>query len=462
MSDETIFQTPEERRKVKARSEDAPYLEGYQLSKLLGEGSFGHVYMGVQIRTGQSVAVKVFRPELFRWSYFGHELKKLLEVAEHPNVITLLDADLAHDPPYCVMPLMESSLAEGEKPSTEQVVGWLEEVTQALVYMHGRGILHCDLKPSNILVDGEGRARLVDFGQSRSVEDSVSALGTFGYMAPEQARPGALPDARWDVYGLGATAYRLLSGRCPRLSEEDRTELTQSQELEERLQRYRELLQERELEPLDVDEDLEAIVGACLQLDPERRPASAHQVLEDLKRRRNREPLLCQKPWSARYRLVRFVSRPIVFTALLAAVVFPLFVNSYLTIKAQKALRDQVYREVTVVNRMLARSWTPEQRLPRGDGYHHYFLLEGEVDSVGLSAVQARASRADGGFYDRDGILRVGAWTKVEGGTLLSERDAFEALEDSEDILHKNRLLNLMILAVAAGTVLVILKSGDR
>ena len=84
-----------------------------------------------------------------------------------------------------------------------------------LVHAHGKGVLHCDLKPANILLDQDGKPRLADFGQSRLSTEQAPALGTMFYMAPEQADLEAVPDARWDVYALGALLYCMLTGGPP-------------------------------------------------------------------------------------------------------------------------------------------------------------------------------------------------------------------------------------------------------
>ncbi len=303
-----------------------PTLPGYGLDKLLGRGSFGEVWAGTQQRSGLRVAVKVLtRREGLDWLYFKHEVGRLREVAEHPNVVSLIDADLSHEPPYFVMPLLlRGSLHEVREVDTQQALRWFKEIASALRYCHEKGLLHCDLKPSNVMLDEEGHVRLVDYGQSRAKGDKSVTWGTLGFMAPEQAVLGgeSVPSVRWDVYSLGATAYLLLTGQCPRLSETDRTELTRTEDTARRLEQYRNLLQSRPLIPLRklnprVDKDLAAIVESCLELDPERRTASVDDVLDDLERRKSRDPLLCRRPWSLGYRLRRTLQKPRVALTLL-------------------------------------------------------------------------------------------------------------------------------------------------
>ncbi len=328
----TVAQTGSQLEAAREASTDAPQtpppLPGYSLDKLLGRGSFGEVWAGTQQRSGLRVAVKVLtRREGLDWLYFKHEVGRLREVAEHPHVVSLLDADLSHEPPYFVMPLLlRGSLHEAREVDTRQALRWFKEIASALRYCHEKGLLHCDLKPSNVMLDEEGHVRLVDYGQSRSKGDKSVTWGTLGFMAPEQAVLGgeSVPSVRWDVYSLGATAYLLFTGQCPRLSETDRTELTRTEDTARRLEQYRNLLLSRPLIPLrklnpKIDADLAAIVESCLDLDPERRTASVEDVLDDLERRRSRDPLLCRRPWTAGYRLRRALQKPRVVLTLLFA-----------------------------------------------------------------------------------------------------------------------------------------------
>ena len=87
------------------------------------------------------------------------------------------------------------------------------DVATGLVHAHGKGVLHCDLKPANVLLDQDGKPRLADFGQSRLSTEQAPALGTMFYMAPEQADLAAAPDVRWDVYALGALLVLHVDGR---------------------------------------------------------------------------------------------------------------------------------------------------------------------------------------------------------------------------------------------------------
>jgi hypothetical protein len=160
--------------------------------------------------------------------------------------------------------------------------------------------LHCDLKPANILLDEDHKPRLADFGQSRLSHEQSPALGTLFYMAPEQADLNALPDARWDVYALGAILYRMLTGEPPYRSEEAVQRIEGAADLAERLERY-----QREIRSAPspvahrrvagVDRRLAEIVDRCLAVNPNQRFPNVQAVLDALDARaeaRLRRPLL--------------------------------------------------------------------------------------------------------------------------------------------------------------------------
>lgn len=327
--DDTVIQGNsglEEAREASSLS-DKPQLAGYELQHQLGQGSFGQVWAGVQKSTGQAVAVKFFFAGDL--GYIRRELDRLREVSDHFAVVGLVDADLDHQPPYFVMPLLMRSLAREDRPTAPQAARWFGQLAAGLRHSHDKGLLHCDLKPSNVMLDESGTARLVDFGQSRQHGDGVVAWGTLGYMAPEQAALGteqehSTPETAWDIYGLGATMYRLLTGFCPYWSEEELAGLM-SLPLAQRLRRYRQHLQIAPLVPLrkvhpGVDRDLADLVEACLGKTPEQRPSSMNAILEDLGRREQGSPLLCRRPWAWSYLAYKWSRRPALVAATLATV----------------------------------------------------------------------------------------------------------------------------------------------
>ena len=287
-------------------SRDIPIIPGYDMKEVLGSGAFGTVYKAVQQSTGQTVAVKV----LFSVSSgFREEVEKLSRVSDHPNIVTLVDANLSFDPPYLVTPFLPDSL-QAQLPSSPEeadipaIIGWFEQIARVLQFVHGRGILHCDLKPANILLGEDGQPRLVDFGQSVSLEEGEMRLGSFWYMPLQQARlPGEgseVPQVGWDLHALGATIYVLLTGRLPRTTEDSKQYLSELKTSEEKVDTYRRVLKQNRLQPIkelnsQVDSELASIVEACLKQDGEPVYTSAAEVVQDLERRKARLPLKARK-----------------------------------------------------------------------------------------------------------------------------------------------------------------------
>ena len=277
---------------------------GYELRRYLGAGAYGEVWHAVEVNTGRLVAIKFFSHRGgLDWPLLTREVDKLAQLYADRHIVQLLQVGWDADPPYYVMEYLEGGsladrLKKGPIPVVE-AVRIFREVGEALVYVHGKAILHCDLKPANVLLDGRGRARLVDFGQARLGSEAGPALGTLFYMAPEQTDPHAIPDARWDVYALGALLYTMLTGRPPYASEEAARQLETSDTVSDRLHRYRELVAaspsptaHRQVK--GVDRALVSIIDRCLKRNAAERLTSAQDVLMALyvrSRQRARRPL---------------------------------------------------------------------------------------------------------------------------------------------------------------------------
>lgn len=309
MNDETLKQDSAGvtlARELSRRVENKPAtVPGFTLLKCLGEGAYGAVWLSREENTGKQVAIKFYTHHRgLDWSLLNREVEKLAVLYTSRNIVRLLGVGWDSNPPYYVMEYLEngslaSFLSEGAIPAHE-AVRIAKSVALALVHAHGSGILHCDLKPANILLDADFEPRLCDFGQSRLSNEQSPALGTLFYMAPEQADMNAIPDARWDVYALGALMYHMICGRAPYWSEANEAAIRAAETLEERLAIYRRLLKTSE-RPIEhrkakgVDRQLAEIIDRCLRVDPQKRFANAQAALDALElrdRQRARRPLL--------------------------------------------------------------------------------------------------------------------------------------------------------------------------
>ena len=308
-----------------AQHPDAPQVAGYVLTELLGEGAYGQVWRAWQIRTRKEVAVKVFKQRSgLDWILLQREVERLMRLDRHPHVVTLLDAGLESDPPYYVIDLLEGgSLQQFVDPQgfapVPRVIDWALEICDALSYVHRKGLIHCDLKPANILIDDEKRVRVVDFGQSRVFNESSAGLGTLFYMPPEQATLAELgqpvqPDVRWDIYALGATLYSVLSGQVPHATKDNMQALERASALADRLDRYRGIIRAGGIDPRDpallerAGPELAAIVAKCLAPRPEDRYESVAELRADLLALRAGRPV---SPLAHHrgYRLRKFIRR---------------------------------------------------------------------------------------------------------------------------------------------------------
>lgn len=277
---------------------------GYRLERRLGQGAFGQVWVGYDLNTGRQVAIKFYLHRTgVNWA-LSREVKHLVTMSTNRHIVQVLQVGWEGDPPYYVMEYLENGSLEDllrreKRLTVSTAVSMFTDIAKGLNHSHGKGVLHCDLKPANILLDQDFRPRLADFGQSRMSTEQSPALGTLFYMAPEQADLSASPDARWDVYALGAILYSMLVGEPPYRNEKVLKEIEGAKTITERLERYRRAIYEaapqRELQKTrGVDRTLIQIIQRCIAREPERRFANVQQVLEALSQRqalRLRRPL---------------------------------------------------------------------------------------------------------------------------------------------------------------------------
>jgi hypothetical protein len=196
----------------------------YVVTKILGEGAQGSTFEAVDKVEGRLVAIK-------RFDVRGARAWKDVELAErearvlaslaHPRLPAYIEHFEEGGRLYLVMQKIEGKslgqrLKAGERLEEREVARLLHDAADALEYLHGRGVVHRDLKPGNVIQRDDGSFAFVDFGAVRDrirVEGGSTVVGTFGYMAPEQFQGRALPAS--DVYAIGATSIALLTGRQP-------------------------------------------------------------------------------------------------------------------------------------------------------------------------------------------------------------------------------------------------------
>src|SRR5215475_4376132 len=191
-------------------------LAGYRIESLLRRGGMGVVYRAHDLAPELAQDLR-FRERFLRESRLAASL-------DHPAIVPIYDAGEVAGRLYIAMRLVEGTdlkrlLAEEGKLEPERALDVVGQVAEALDAAHERGLVHRDVKPSNILIDQRGHCYLADFGLSRRLGDvpvggGGRSLGTVDYVAPEQIR-GAELDGRSDVYSLGCVLYECLAGRPP-------------------------------------------------------------------------------------------------------------------------------------------------------------------------------------------------------------------------------------------------------
>jgi eukaryotic-like serine/threonine-protein kinase len=199
----------------------------YKLEAKLGSGGMSTVYLARDTTLDRQVAVKVMHREMSEQAdqleRFRQEARAVAKLS-HPNVVAVIDAGEDGGHPYIVFEYVEGETLKQRinrvgALDPQEALAYAIEIARGLTVAHARHMVHRDIKPQNVLIDAEGRAKLTDFGISRQLEqDGMTAtgrvLGTTDYVAPEQAM-GHPVDQRSDVYSLGVVLYEMLVGQVP-------------------------------------------------------------------------------------------------------------------------------------------------------------------------------------------------------------------------------------------------------
>ena len=269
----------------------------YEILEEIGRGGMGVIYRARQRHSRRIVALK----RILSFHAGSHDalarFRRETEAAaslDHSNILPIYDVGESEDGlPFFAMKFIPGGSLQKIGPTLQsdpnRCVQLMQKVASAVAYAHGRGIFHRDLKPGNILIDERGEPQVSDFGLAKSLDANsdltrtLTALGTPGYVAPEQATSaaaGLTPAA--DVYSLGAVLFSLLTGRPPFVGDNALNVVRQAADTD--------APKLRSLQP-SLDRDLETICARCLERDPKARYQSAGELAADLQRWLEKRPI---------------------------------------------------------------------------------------------------------------------------------------------------------------------------
>lgn len=286
----------------------------YEILEEIARGGMGVIYRARQRHSRRIVAVK----RVLSYHAGSHDslvrFQREAEAAanlDHPNILSIYEVGESDDGlPFFSMKYVNGGSLQRIGPSLRsdprRCVELMEKVARAVEYAHDRGILHRDLKPGNILIDDRGEPLVSDFGLAKSLDTNsdltrtLTAFGTPGYIAPEQARSAAADlTAAADVYSLGAVLFHLLTGRPPFVGENALVVLRQAADTP--APKLRSL-------NASLDRDLETICARCLEQDPKARYQSAGDLADDLQRWLEKRPIAA-RPVTAPEKIWRWSRR---------------------------------------------------------------------------------------------------------------------------------------------------------
>lgn len=357
----------------------------YRLLERIGEGGMGVVHRAEQDSPRRIVAVKLLRPlstSTDSATRFAREIAVLARL-DHPSIARILESGVAkdglwNDLPWYAMEFVPGAPivahADAARLDRDARIDLFLDVLDAVAHAHRNGVIHRDLKAANILVDRNGRPRVLDFGIARLRDEDAgtdetftrpgTVLGTLECMSPEQAE-GRDPDTRTDVFALGLLLHELLLGQKARrldgLSWSEAIARVTSAEFPT-----------ISLAHAHLDADLAVVLAHALERDPEQRYDGAADFAADLRRWRAGEPILA-RPTSAWYRLRKWLGRHRLASALAAAVVVVFVAGFIATFLAwREAMRreretQQARSVATAVDGYLTRSLLSSAD-PRRDG----------------------------------------------------------------------------------------------
>ena len=261
----------------------------YRIIKQLGRGGMGVVYLALDTDLNEEVALKSFPPEMAVDESALDDMKREVQKSRklsHPNIIRIHDfVNIPGEDPFLTMEYVEGQeLADMRRDQPNDVFAWEDikhyiiQLCDALTTAHNENTAHRDLKPTQMMIDQEGRLKLCDFGIAASMADSLSyssmkhaVSGTLLFMSPQQMN-GEVPRAADDIYALGATLFDLMTGKPPFYTGNVNVQVMNRPAIS-----MKERLKEFGIEN-DVPDYVDQLVLSCLSKEPEHRPASAEEI----------------------------------------------------------------------------------------------------------------------------------------------------------------------------------------
>ena len=253
----------------------------YELEELIGGGGMADVYKARDCLLNRPVAVKILHDEFKQDKEFVDKFQREAQAAarlSHPNIVNIYDVGVADGDHYIVMEYvpgrtLKDRIRQEGHLSVSESLRVAREIAEALAHAHANNLVHCDIKPHNILMMADGHAKVADFGIARAVTESTmtysgNVIGSVHYFSPEQAK-GTMITPKSDVYSLGVVLYEMLTGKLPFTG--DNPVSIAVKHLQE------EPVPVRQIDPA-IPPVVEAIVSKAMSKDPAMRPTSAELV----------------------------------------------------------------------------------------------------------------------------------------------------------------------------------------
>jgi serine/threonine protein kinase len=385
-------------------------LGDFRLLSEIGRGGMGVVFEAEQLSLERRVAIKVLPTQLTSHSQAVQRFQREALAASrlhHPGIVSVYSLGQEGELYFFSMELIEGTSLDrllekaGDEPlQIELVCSLVAAVADALDHAHQQGVIHRDVKPSNILLTREGDSKLTDFGIARVADyPAVTRTGDFSgtphYASPEQAAPGHNPiDARTDVYSLGVTLYEILTGQRPFLGDSSREILARIAS--------REATPPRQLNP-SIPRDLETICLMAMEKSPERRYPSAAEFALDLRRFLKFQPIQA-RPVGRTTRVLRWTRRhPARATALLLGLTVVLTAPTILQLKLREQRVRALARDTSMAFEGCRQVWNlvGERRLGQAWDSTLEGILNAPTRQALAEVVENTIAGAQGAFANR-------------------------------------------------------------